>query len=431
MNEMTRDAGLSGSERPISAICETNRLGDGVITRGVDRSATNVPLAPGATYYVRENHWVQPVLLHSVSTAFVNHTRPIWFCRPTAAATASLAAVVFFIGLVGLAFLPWEAQRLIDAQHVSVTHCIDMGAGRPTVSVFWSIARFGLPGWRHHLAVHSRSDSSQPAAFPCRTLQPLSLAKGLDADHALVGNWDGSIYSIEPLQPTLEPVCIARQPNGPVVALAASANGECVLSQSAFYLHAWNAATREQRWRRPDVAPFCFVVRPDDSAMIIGTSQGELLEVDLHTGRTLKSLARFQSPLLSISLSQDGGKLAALLANDHVSLLDSHTGEPLWNEQVMRNSLGAAGRFLAFSPCGTLLVTAGQERSGNSLAVWSVEAGRKLCELRGHDNVVIGATFTSSGRLRSWGADGTIREWSLTAGIDRRFATLVPPPIDS
>jgi WD40 repeat protein len=361
----------------------------------------------------------------------MNPASAVWFSRPTAAATASLAAVTFFIGLVGLAFLPREAQRLIDPQYVSVTHCIDMGAGRPTVSVYWSIARFGMPGWQHHLAVHSTNDSSKRLAFPCRQLRPLSLARGPDADHALVGNWDGSIYSIDLRRTDAEPACIARQPDGAVVALAASADGQCVLSQSAFYLHAWDPATRSERWRRTDVAPYCFALRPDNSAVVISTSQGELLEVDLQTGRTRRSIAKFHRPLLAISLSADGAKLAALQANDRISLLDSVTGDRLWNEQVIRSSLTAAGRIASFSPNGTLLVTAGQERSGRSLAVWSVATGEKVCELSGHDNVVIGAAFTHTGRLRSWGADGTIRDWNLTAGIDYRFATLAPPPIDS
>jgi WD40 repeat protein len=366
-----------------------------------------------------------------VSAASLNRTRLVWFSRPTAAATASLAAVTFFIGLLGLAFLPGEAQRLVDSQYVSVTHCIDMGAGRPTVSIGWSIARCGLPGWRHHLAVHSPSDTSEAPVFPCPQLQPLSLAKGLDADHALVGNWDGAIYSIDTREPTREPVCVGRQPDGAVVALAAAADGQCVLSQSAFYLHAWNPATGTQRWRRADVAPYCFVPRPDTSAVIIGTSQGELLEVDLDTGRTLRSLARLNRPLLTVSLSDDGSKLAVLLANDRVSLLDSHSGEALWNEKAIHTGRTAAGRIVAFSRCGSMLVTAGQDPRGNSLAVWSVATGDMLCELRGHDNVVVGAAFTHSGRLRSWGADGTIREWNLTAGIARRFATLAPPPMES
>jgi len=366
-----------------------------------------------------------------VSAASINRASSIWFSRPTAAATASLAAVTFFIGLVGLAFLPSEAKRLTDPQYVSVTHCIDMGAGRPTVSVFWSIARFGMPGWQHHLAVHPTHDSSKPLAFPCRQLRPLSLAKGPGADHALVGNWDGSIYSIDLRLPDAEPACIARQPDGAVVALAASADGQSVLSQSAFYLHAWDPATRSERWRRTDVAPYCFALRSDNSAVVISTSQGELLDVDLQTGRTRRSIAKFHRPLLAISLSADGSKLAALQANDRISLLDSVTGDRLWNEQVVRPCLTAAGRIVSFSPNGSLLVTAGQERSGRSLAVWSVATGQKVCELRGHDNVVIGAAFTHSGRLRSWGADGTIRDWNLAAGIADCFATLAPPPIKS
>jgi WD40 repeat protein len=380
---------------------------------------------------LRANQRPNPGVLCPVSAAAIHRTDSSWLSRPTGAAAASLAAVCFFIGILGLAFLPWEARRLADPQYVSVTHCVEMGAGRPTLSLFWSIARFGKPGWQHYLAAHSPSDPSQSPVFLCPQLQPLSLAKGIDADHALIGNWDGSIYSIDVRKPTLPPECIGRQPDGAAIALAAAANGQYVLSQSAFSLHAWDAATQTRRWQRSDVAPYCFSPRPDRAAVIVGTNRGELLEVDLYTGRTLRSLARLERPLLLISLSADGMKLAALLANDRVTLLDSQTGQRLWNDQQVRSCGTAAGRIIAFSPCGTMLVTAGREFKGHSLAVWSVATGDRLCELGGHEKVVIGAAFTQSGRLRSWGADGTVRDWSLIAGSSHRIAKLDPPPLDS
>ena len=91
----------------------------------------------------------------------------------------------------------------------------------------------------------------------------------------------GLLAAIDLRLPDAEPACIARQPDGAVVALAASTDGQCVLSQSAFYLHAWDSSTRGERWRRSDVAPYCFALRPDDLAVIIGTSQGDLSLSDL------------------------------------------------------------------------------------------------------------------------------------------------------
>jgi WD40 repeat protein len=209
------------------------------------------------------------------------------------------------------------------------------------------------------------------------------------------------------------------------VALATSADGKWVLSQGAFHLHAWNVQTQSEQWRRDDVSPYCFAVRPNAPAAIIGNSRGELIEIDLESGQTLRNLGLAGDALLVIGLSADGDNLAVLRADGGLTLLDSRTGALHWETQPRRSRI-AAGRIVSFSPCGTLLVTAGEEDS-KSLSVWSVASGERIRELHGHENVVIGAAFADSGLLRSWSADGTIRTWNLKTGVATQVATIAPP----
>jgi WD40 repeat protein len=356
----------------------------------------------------------------------ITRHRALWLLCPVAGAIiASLTAVLFFVGLLGLVFLPAEARRLLDNEYVSVTHCLDMGAGRPLVSLYWTIERTGTPGWKHRLSVRSADRPQSNISFPNSEMKPLSLAKGPDSDHALVGDWDGGIYSLDLRCEQPEPVHVGQHADGGVVALASSADGQWILSQGAFQLHAWNVQDQRELWQSGEVAPYCFVIRPDSTAAIIGSSRGDLIEIDMATGESLRTLARLDSQLLTIGISDLGDKLAVLKANGSVLLLDSHTGLPLWNDEP-RTCQIAAGRIAAFSPCGTWLVTPGHE-DGKALSLWNVATGERQKQLHGHGNIVIGAAFNESGLLRSWGADGTIRSWILSTGEAQLIAVLMPP----
>ena len=176
-----------------------------------------------------------------------------WLCRPTAAATASLTAVLCFTALLGIVFLPKEARRLATPYYVSVTHFLSPQADRPGVTLFWSIPLSGAPGWHHHLAVEPPTGPQVVRSFAPSTMQPLSLASGADSDHVLVGNWDGSIYSLDLRQPDNKPDRIGCQSDGGVIALASSPDGKYVLSQNAFHLYGWDVASKRQAWRRDDL----------------------------------------------------------------------------------------------------------------------------------------------------------------------------------
>jgi len=359
---------------------------------------------------------------------FVPSTRrnpAYWLSCPTVAVIASLSAVTFFIALLGAVFLPREARQLADPQYVSVTHSVVTPSGRPCVSLFWSISESGRLGWRHHLALHDLSGARR-LVFPWDGLNPLSLAPGPDADHVLVGNWNGAIFLLNLREPTAEPTCVGRQDGGGVVSLAYSSAGKCVLSQDAFHVYAWDLASGRERWRRKHSANHCLAIRPDAPVAILGDMDGRLFDVDLFDGRDLQLLARFQSPVLSAALSPDGTRLALMRGDDRLFLLDSRTLRPLWHDGRQLSIKNTASRLVVFSPCGRYLVTSGRE-GGRAVLLWSVQTGDCLRDFRGHENVVLGAGFTADGTLRSWGADGTIRVWDLYTGGTRQVAALSVP----
>jgi WD40 repeat protein len=342
------------------------------------------------------------------------------------AMAASLAVVMFFIGILGIAFLPGEARQLANSEWVTITHSLATTADQPAASLFWAMSTTGTTGRRHHVAIHGLDASPAKFVFLYSVLNPLALTSGPDADHALVGNFDGTIYLLDLRHPTAEPIQIGRQPDGGVLELACSADGRCVVSQHAHHLYAWDLSTRSLRWRRGDIAASSFVLRPDSDRIILSTRHDELIEIDLADGRTLRTLDHFHLTPFATALSPDGRQLAILFTNGDLRLLDSQTAAVHWEEKSSQFHKSATGSLLAFSPSGQLLVTESQD-SAKVLTVWNVVTGQPIKKLRGHTNFVNGAVFAADGSLRSWGQDGTIRVWDLDAGIAKRVISLMPP----
>ncbi len=349
-----------------------------------------------------------------------------WLTRLLAAAVVSLTAVLFFVGLLGIVFLPAEARRIFNAHCVSVTQCIDLGARRPLLALSWSMERTGNTGWKHHLSLQPSDGRSPGQELQLENLSPMSLAKAALVDHVFIGDWCGAIYSLDLQQAELSPQPFAEHNDGSVAALAASADGEWVLSQGTDFLHGFQRSDSQERWQLYDVAHNCFVIRPDALRVIIANRRKEIVEIDLATGRTLRTLARTEHSLLNMALDAEGNKLALVGADGCIQLLDSHTGKTLWSWRPRRQQI-AAGRIAAFSPSGKFLVTAAEEGS-ESLTLWNTATGQQLKKLQGHTSMIIGAAFDERGMLRSWGSDGTIRAWDLNTGLTTRVATITVPP---
>jgi len=365
-----------------------------------------------------------------VSAAFAAHDPAPWLARPSVAALASLLAVSAFTVLVGLGFLPAEMQQALP--FASVTHAVELSDGS-VVSLFWATPS-GLAGARkHYLALHSKycapsgaeNGVSKGAAFPWPDLHPLSLARGPGPDQLLVGTWDGAAYMLDAHRLTSERLNIDLHRGG-VIALACSPDGQCVVTQGSGELRAWDLNKNSERWRRTDVFPFCFVLAPDSKTAVIANPDGEVLQIDLDTGRTLQTLARLPSIIVQLAISPEGGKLAILSASGRLLVLEMATQLKLWEQPFHVPAYRAPARVALFSPSGETLVTTNHEK-GSALVVWDAQTGRPLREMRGHRRIVQGVEFTAGGDLRSWGADGTIRLWDLPTGELLRAAAVQPP----
>lgn len=81
---------------------------------------------------------------------------------------------------------------------------------------------------------------------------------------------------------------------------------------------------------------------------------------------------------------------------------------------------------LAFSPDGTMLLSAGRDKT---IRLWSAAEGKELRALTGHTGTVAMASFSPDGRLLvSASADETVRVWDVATGKQKLVLREPPPP---
>jgi WD40 repeat protein len=159
---------------------------------------------------------------------------------------------------------------------------------------------------------------------------------------------------------------------------------------------------------------------------------GNVLVWDVGRGKELRRLTTpFFSGPQCLAWSPSGRALASAgLRSDEekpgktvggVCLHDPATGEQLrgWAaHQPGGEKFGAGVSALAFAPDGTLLASAGDDKT---VGLWNVSTGTLRTRLLGHRRGVTALAFSPDGRmLASGGIDRTVRLWEVATGKERR-----------
>jgi len=244
-----------------------------------------------------------------------------------------------------------------------------------------------------------------------------------------LGGVRGEIYSASLALTDPLPALFATQAEGEVFTLACSPDGRRLLSTGFSTLCGWDAQCGALSWQRDDFDVNCLAFDNQSRVAVCGMRDGRVVELDLASGGTLRELAKLPYPVRSISVSSSGGLVACVTADGRVLLANWQTGEVIWQDQHAPFHAGGY-RALCFSPCDELLICPAKDDI-HSLVVRDVQTGALLGTLRGHTKAIVGARFTTDGRLLSWGADGTIRAWDARKSIELGAVALALPVLET
>jgi WD40 repeat protein len=171
----------------------------------------------------------------------------------------------------------------------------------------------------------------------------------------------------------------------------------------------FEASTREKRT--------IWCAASANAGVIYGCAQGRSIVVrQLEKDREFARIDEPSDRVETLALSRDGKYLLAV-TQDHIvrvwDLSDRRLIAELPNigPITQKHTLSGWRSSATFSPDGTCVAVASAD---NAVRLWDLPTGRKLCELRGHEDLVTSTAFDPTGtRLVTSSLDKTSRIWNL------------------
>ncbi|MBI3412273.1 MAG: WD40 repeat domain-containing protein [Planctomycetes bacterium] len=134
---------------------------------------------------------------------------------------------------------------------------------------------------------------------------------------------------------------------------------------------------------------------------------------DLEAGKLKRDFGEQMGEVAAVAFSGDGKRALVSTLNDAVSFWDLEKPKPVAKLPSPKNT--GAAFALAFHPDGDK-VLAGQ---GTDLVVWSIETGKEVHRLKGHEDTVLMADVSKDGkRAVTSGADASIKLWDIENGAE-------------
>jgi WD40 repeat protein len=160
------------------------------------------------------------------------------------------------------------------------------------------------------------------------------------------------------------------------------------------------------------------VFSPDGQHAAVIASEPALCLVDLRTSAQmpLASAGNWKDPLYAAAFSPDGSRLVSAGEDRIVRIWDTQSGE------LERKLYGHSDQIFAavFHPDGKRLATAGRDLD---IHIWDMISGDDLARLRGHNDYVFSLAFSPDGAtLISGSGDGSVRVWETNSLAKRRAA---------
>jgi len=346
--------------------------------------------------------------------------RVAMICSALLASLATVAALVLAVVAIALLVDPAPFRT---GNYVTVLDCQPLGDQQAALVLFWSASPRG-PKTPTQIGTHHVESGRSTVRVLWPQMHPDCVATLSGGQRIFVADRKGTIFSADPLRPELAPLILGTQPCKIVRRMEVSADQRLLFSLGPRELCAWDLDARALLWRR-DILVICVANTPRAQTIVCGLENGAMVELDAHSGQTIRTVAGLSRQVDEIKIDPSGRWLASVGADRMIQVFDWPTGNPLWRHDGCSSFISSI-HTLSFSPDGKHVVGPTALHSGH-LTVWDSQSGEQVAILRGHEKFITGARFISNDRLISWGTDGSVRTWDIKHPTAPHVASLVPP----
>jgi hypothetical protein len=341
------------------------------------------------------------------------------------ALVASLLALVASAAVQGVFFFRRSLQEFGQPRLSAVRDVCPIGPGQAGV-LFTVVPDLEKVGLHQLLGIYDESAH-------CMELRPIELdivpwliGGSASSEKLLVVTREGRLYSMDTHCAASSLQCFGFHEPSPPHMLECSEDGSLVVVASVDIVSAWDTRQQKLLWRRTGLATTAGTFVAGSHRFICGLECGTMLELDLRTGATLRTVATAGNWVNGLTVSSCQTYLAAIDSIGRLSMHDFRTGRELWSRDC---AVLLGGKPVTppvtprFVPGQEAIVVAYALR-GKRLAVHAAATGRQMVEfeeLAGGD--VKGLEVTPNGLAYVWDDAGSVIVWDVNSGkVRHRFS---------